>query len=81
MQELNGFNDAAKNEAEKKGGFPWIPLLAAAGLAAAAFLVIRKMQDDETSLASLDGALDQCDRAISQLDARMRGIDGQFVVG
>jgi hypothetical protein len=65
-------------ERESRAHIPWIPVVAALGIAAFAWLLVRKIQSSDEGL-TLESALDQCDRAAGMLDQRVRTTNGALV--
>ncbi len=64
----------------RRGGMPWMTILAVAGMAAAAFFLLRRADADDDRL-TLDRALDLCDRAASQLGERLRDYTSNSLQG
>ena len=56
--------------ASKSNFVPWLAILTAVGLSAAAFVVATRSRADQV-VAQADDLLDICERAASQLDARL----------
>lgn len=76
MSTQNGHVHEQSGSTNHRGsGFPWLPVLAVAGVAAAAFFIVRRMQDGEDGALTVDHLLDRCEQAASTLDARIMGHD------
>jgi hypothetical protein len=55
----------------RRSPLPWIALAAAVGISAAALAVAIKNRGVDAVAADAENLLDMCERAVSQLDARL----------
>jgi len=78
MLTTNGAMEPLHLEEPKKGSFPWMPLFAAVGIAAAAFFLIKKMASDD-DMSNVKTALEQCDKAALTLAERMESVASTLV--
>lgn len=70
MERISGVSEISRPE--RMRGVPWLPVLTALGLTAAAVVVTRKiMQPKPAHRESLDEILAYCDGAASVLDQRI----------
>ena len=58
-------------------GFPWLTFLAAFALTATAFVLVRKIQS-AADAATVEDAMEQCDKAAAQLEQRVLSNGGIY---
>lgn len=81
MSTSNGkFSDTGQRSGNG-GGFPWFPVLTVVGVAAAAFLLMRRMHGGQESGISMAHMLDQCESAATTLKDRLNLFESDLLAG